>query len=140
MTEILNQDELENQVNAHIERLKNRVESSPNTVSISQTNIDPQFSQEDSIALDQVNNILKDSPFKKKLCSGLDKTSSDLEGLAKPLVKVLLPVSVVKGSAIALLGFVWTFATMPIGIIGASLLAIYLARFGIGYFCGDQET
>ena len=140
MTEILNQNEIENQVKAHIERLKNRVESSPNTVSISQTNIDPQFSQEDSIALDQVNNILNDSTFKKKLCSGLDETSSDLEELAKPLVKVLLPVSVVKSGAIALLESTWTFAALPIGIIGASLLAIYLARFGIGYFCGDQET
>ena len=134
------QNEIENQVKAHINRLKIRVDVTQNKVSMNLANIDPQFTTEDNIALDQVNNILKDSTFKKKLCAGLEKTSSDLEELAKPLVKVLLPVSAIKIGSIALLGYSWTFATLPIGVIGASVLAIYLARFGIGYFCGDQET
>ena len=140
MSEILNQNEIENQVKAHIERLKNRVDSLSNKISINLANIDPQFSEEDNIALDQVNKIFKDSTFKKKLCAGLDKTSSDLGELAKPLVKVLLPGSAIKSGVIALLGFTWSFATLPIGIIGTSLLAIYLARFGIGYFCSEQEA
>ena len=134
------QNEIEDQVKAHINRLKIRVDVTQNKVSIDSANIDPQFTTEDNIALDQVNIILKDSTFKKKLCAGLDKTSSDLEELAKPLVKVLLPVSAIKSGSIVLLGYSWTFATLPIGVIGASVLAIYLARFGIGYFCGDQET
>ena len=140
MSEMVTQNEIENQVKAHADRLKNRVDVTQNKVSIDSANIDPQFVAKDNIALDQVNNILKDSTFKKKLCAGLGKTSSDLEELAKPLVKVLLPVSAIKIGSIGLLDLSWLLATLPIGVIGVSILAIYLARFGIGYFCGDEET
>jgi len=141
MSELSDQNKIEDQVGAHIERLSDRVESAPNEVSIELHKIDPQFSEEDKIALEQVNNILSDVAFKKKLCAGLDRTSSDLGELSKVLVKILLPASaVVKGGTIVLLGQAWTFAALPIGIIGTSILAIYAARFGIGYFCGDQET
>lgn len=140
MSELSDQNKIEDQVGAHIERLSDRVESAPNEVSIELHKIDPQFSEEDKIALEQVNNILSDVAFKKKLCAGLDRTSSDLGELSKVLVKILLPASAVKSGTIMLLGQVWTFAALPIGIIGTSILAIYAARFGIGYFCGDQET
>lgn len=140
MSELSDQNKIEDQVGAHIERLSDRVESAPNEVSIELHKIDPQFSEEDKIALEQVNNILSDVAFKKKLCAGLDRTSSDLGELSKVLVKILLPASAVKSGTIMLLGHAWTFAALPIGIIGTSILAIYAARFGIGYFCGDQET
>ncbi len=65
MSEIPNQKEIENQVKAHIKRLKDKVDSSPNKESINLANIDPKFFEEDDIALNQVNNILKDSAFKK---------------------------------------------------------------------------
>ena len=139
MSAITAQNEIENQVRAHIDRLKDRVNVTQNKMSIASSNIDPQFVAEDNIALDQVNHIIINSTFKKKLCAGLGNISSDLEQLAKPLVKVLFPVSAIKSGG-SLLGYNWTFDTLPIGVLGASVLAIYMARFGIGYFCGDQET
>ena len=140
MSEIPTQNEIESQVEAHIVRLEDRIIVTENRVSIVPVNIDPQFATEDSIGLDQVNSIINDNTFRKKLCAGLGKTSDDLGELAKPLVKVLLPVSAIKSGAIALLGFTWTYADLPIGVIGSSLLVIYLARFGIEYFCADRET
>lgn len=140
MNETPSQNEIESQVRAHIDRLKNRVEVKQNFLSIPSENVDPQYVAEDNIAINQVNTIIKHNAFKKKLCRGLGKTSSDLEQLTKPLVRVLLPVSAIKSSVITLLGSTWTFASLPIGIVGVSLLGIYLARFGIGYFCGEKET
>ncbi len=140
MSEISDQNKIEDQVRAHIERLGDSVDSAPNEVSIELHKISPKFSEEDKIALEQVNNILGDVTFKKKLCAGLDRTSSDLGELSKVLVKILLPTSAVEIGGITSLGHAWTFAALPIGIIGTSILAIYAARFGIGYFCGDQET
>ena len=141
MNEMPTQKEIESQVKEHIDRLKNRVDVTQNKVSIDPADIDPKFASEDKIALAQVNNILKGNTFKKKLCAGLDNALPSGLEIPKFLVDVLLPSSAVTSTSTKwLLGYTWTFAALPIGVIGVSLLAIYLARFGIGYYCSDQNA
>ena len=136
--DVTDEEVLEN-VNAHTDRLSTRLSLDNEKAAITSENIDSNYEEEDKIALTQVNEILKNKAFKKKICGGLTNVSSDISELTKPLVKVLLPVSAIKSGGISLLGYSWTISTLPIGIIGVSILALYLARFGIGYYCGDQS-
>lgn len=130
--------ELVENVNAHVGRLSQRLSLEQENVTIEKEKIDPKYKEEDQIALSQVNEALKSDIFKKKLCGGLTNLSSDISELTKPLVKILLPVSAID-KGITLLGQTWTIGTFPISIIGVSILALYLARFGIGYYCNDQS-
>ena len=129
---------LKAEVTAHADRLQSKVQFDSKGL-IEEIDRDPNFAEEDETGLRHVTEALANDEFKRKLCAGLRTRSSDLKSLISPLVKILLPVSSVTGVASSAVGLQFAVGALPLTIVGTSLLAVMLARFGIDYYCHDTK-